>query len=159
MRITALAGTSFPVKVFLMDAITTSLRSPRETMGGWAHLPRYIDKIRLHLAGKLPPEYAELLGDQSDKRWLEAAGVTHEQMVELVRGSLTNGQVCDWVRVHVVRTDEQKARAADAILRYPLPGDQAGRQRFEERKRAYGLGGREDIQTRADLIDADEGRQ
>ena len=28
-------------------------RSPRETMCGWMHLPRYIDKIRLHLAGKL----------------------------------------------------------------------------------------------------------
>src|SRR5438874_8807716 len=26
-------------------------RSPRETMCGWTHLPRYIDKIRLHLAG------------------------------------------------------------------------------------------------------------
>ena len=28
-------------------------RSPRETMCGWMHLPRFIDKIRLHLAGKL----------------------------------------------------------------------------------------------------------
>ena len=28
------------------------LRSPRETMDGWVHLPRYIDKIRLHLAGR-----------------------------------------------------------------------------------------------------------
>ena len=25
-------------------------RSPRETMDGWIHLPRYMDKIRLHLA-------------------------------------------------------------------------------------------------------------
>jgi hypothetical protein len=28
-------------------------RSPRETMDGWTHLPRYIDKIRLHLADRL----------------------------------------------------------------------------------------------------------
>src|SRR5688572_1448000 len=28
-------------------------RSPRETMCGWMHLPRYIDKIRLHLLGRL----------------------------------------------------------------------------------------------------------
>ena len=27
-------------------------RSPRETMDGWIHLPRYIDKIRLHLVGR-----------------------------------------------------------------------------------------------------------
>ena len=134
------------------------LRSQRETMCGWVHLPRYVDKVRLHLAGQLPPEYEELLGDQSDRRWLEAAGVTHEQFVEVVRHSPTDGAVCDWVRRHVVRTDEQKARAADAILRYPLPGDQAGRERFDRRKADYGLGGRDDVQTRADLIDADEGR-
>ena len=58
--------------------ITAYLRSPRETMDGWAHLPRYIDKIRLHLAGKLPPDYELLFGDQSDRRWSEAAGITHE---------------------------------------------------------------------------------
>ncbi len=138
--------------------ITAYLRSPRETMCGWAHLPRYIDKIRLHLAGKLPPDYEELFGDQSDLRWLEAAGVTHEQMIEVVRGTLTDGQVYDWVRTHVRRTDEEKARAADAILRYPLPGDDAGRERFERRKREYGLTDRPEIQTRADLVDADEGR-
>ena len=139
-------------------SITHFLRSPRETMDGWAHLPRYIDKIRLHLAGKLPPEYVELLGEQSDRRWLEAAGVTHEQMLAVVRGTLTDGEVYHWVRTHVVRSEAEKARAADAILRYPLPGDAAGRERFETRKRDYGLAGRDDIQTRADLIDADEGR-
>lgn len=133
-------------------------RSPREVMCGWAHLPRYIDKIRLHLAGLLPPEYEEMLGKQSDELWLKAAGLSHEQMVELVRGSLTDGQVCDWVRRHLVRTEEEKARTAEAILRYPLPGDQAGQERFARRKREYGLAAREDIQTRADLIDADEGR-
>ena len=138
--------------------IAAYLRSPRETMCGWAHLPRYIDKIRLHLAGKLPPDYAELFGDQSDRRWLEAAGVTHEQLIEVVRGTLTDGQVYDWVRTHVRRTDEEKARAADAILRYPLPGDDAGQERFERRKREYGLADRAEVQTRADLIDADEDR-
>ena len=138
--------------------ITKFLRSPRETMDGWAHLPRYIDKIRLHLAGLLPPDYEELFGDQSDKRWLEAAGVTHAQMIEVVRGTLTDGQVCDWVRIHVVRGDEVKVKAADAILRYPLPGDTVGQERFDRRKREYGLADRTDVQTRADLIDADEGR-
>src|SRR5690242_549342 len=32
-------------------------RSPRETMDGWMHLPRFVDKIRLHLADKLHPDY------------------------------------------------------------------------------------------------------
>ena len=82
--------------------ITDDLRGTPEVMGGWPHLPRYVDKIRLHLAGQLPSEYQELLGEQSDRRWLEAAGLTHAQMVDVVRGTLTDGQVCEWVRVHVI---------------------------------------------------------
>jgi hypothetical protein len=38
---------------------------PRETMCGWMHLPRYIDKIRLHLAGKLHADYQPNLGKDS----------------------------------------------------------------------------------------------
>ncbi|MHB9006752.1 MAG: DUF5069 domain-containing protein [Limisphaerales bacterium] len=37
-------------------------RSPRETMCGWMHLPRYLDKIRLHLAGRLHSDYQPNLG-------------------------------------------------------------------------------------------------
>jgi len=50
-------------------------RSPRETLCGWTHLPRYIDKIRLHLAGKLHPDYHENLGKGFDGAWLKAAGL------------------------------------------------------------------------------------
>ena len=41
-------------------------RSPRETMCGWMHLPRYIDKIRLHLAGKLHADYQPNFGKGFD---------------------------------------------------------------------------------------------
>ena len=32
-------------------------RSPYEAMDNWVHLPRLVDKIRLHEAGQLPDEY------------------------------------------------------------------------------------------------------
>ena len=54
-------------------------RSPRETMDGWMHLPRYLDKVRLHLAGKLHPDYQPNLGKGFDEKWLRAAGLTHEE--------------------------------------------------------------------------------
>ena len=57
-------------------------RSPRETMDGWMYLPRYIDKIRLHLAGKLHSDYTENFGKGFDGMWLKAAGVAHEQMID-----------------------------------------------------------------------------
>lgn len=48
-------------------------RSPRETMDGWMHLPRYLDKIRLHLAGKLHADYQENLGKGFDGLWCQYA--------------------------------------------------------------------------------------
>src|SRR5581483_5640265 len=85
-------------------------RSPRETMCGWMHLPRYIDKIRLHLAGRLHPDYQPNFGKGFDQRWLEMAGVDEKQFIEVVRNSLTDGQVCDWVLKNVKKPDSVKAQ-------------------------------------------------
>src|ERR1035437_9900487 len=63
-------------------------RSPRETMDGWSYLPRYVDKIRLHLAGKLHADYTENFGKGFDGFWLKAAGVMHEQMIGVVKNSV-----------------------------------------------------------------------
>src|SRR5262245_5186819 len=72
-------------------------RSPRETMCGWMHLPRFIDKVRLHLAGKLHSDYQPNFCKGYDGLWLEMAGVQAEQFIDVVRASTTDGQVCDWV--------------------------------------------------------------
>jgi hypothetical protein len=133
-------------------------RSPRETMCGWMHLPRYIDKMRLHLAGKLHADYQANLGKGFDGRWLEAAGLKHEHMLEVVKGSITDGEVCDWVRQHVTRTDAEKAAHREAMLNYPRPDDQAMQDRLKMRKEQSGLGHRYDIRTFVDYIDADEKR-
>ena len=133
-------------------------RSPRETMDGWMHLPRYIDKIRLHLAGKLHPDYQPNLGKGFDGLWLKTAGLTHEQMLEVVRQSLIDGQVCDWVRLQVKRTPAEKAAHAQAMLAYPGPDDTAGQDRLRQRKQESGLAHRDDIRSFVDFIDADEQR-
>jgi len=133
-------------------------RSPRETMDGWTYLPRYIDKIRLHLAGRLHPDYQPNFGKGFDGLWLKAAGVTHEQMIEVVKNSITDGQVCDWVRQHVTESTAGKAAHREAMLNHPAPDDAAGQERLRQRKAESGLAGRDDIKIFADLIDADEKR-
>src|SRR3974390_1696993 len=84
-------------------------RSPHETMCGWMHLPRFIDKIRLHLAGKLHPDYQPNFCKGFDGWWLESAGVQADQFIEVVRNSVTDGQVCDWVHKNVKQPDSVKA--------------------------------------------------
>ena len=91
-------------------------RSPREMMSGWVYLPRFVDKIRLHLAGRLHPDYANNFKQGFDARWLEAAGLSAEQFVEVVRGTITDGQVADWVRQNVRKTDAEKRIFNDFIL-------------------------------------------
>lgn len=133
-------------------------RSPREIMDGWMHLPRYIDKIRLHLAARLHPDYHDNLGKGFDGRWLQAAGVTHAQMIHVVKNSITDGQVCDWVRQHVKKSPEEKEAHRQAMLNYPAPNDAEMQARLKMRKEKAGLAHRDDIQSFVDFIDADEKR-
>jgi hypothetical protein len=133
-------------------------RSPRETMAGWIHLPRYVDKLRLHLAGRLHPDYQANLGKGFDGMWCQAAGVTHEQMLEVVRHSITDGQVCDWARKNVRKSATDQAAHASAMLGLPKPGDPAAMERFNQRKAQLGVAHREDVRTFVDLIEADEKR-
>ena len=127
-------------------------------MAGWMHLPRYVDKIRLHLAGKLHPDYQPNFGKGFDGMWCEAAGVTHEQMIQVVRDSITDGQVCDWVRQNVRKSDAEKAAHARDYLSKPTPENTAGQERLAQRKAAIGIAHRDDVKTFVDLIDADEKR-
>jgi hypothetical protein len=133
-------------------------RSPREVMAGWMHLPRYIDKIRLHFAGKLGEEYRDNFGKGFDGRWLEAAGVTHEQMIGIVRQSITDGEVCDWVMKSVRRSEAEKRAHRESMLNYPRPEDEAMQARLKLRKEQSGLAHRDDICSFVDFIDADEKR-
>jgi hypothetical protein len=103
-------------------------RSPRETMDGWHYLPRYIDKI------------------------------THEQMIEVVRNSITDGQIFDWVRQNVKKSPAEKAAHWEDMLSRPKPGDEAAQARLKMRKEQCGGAHRDDVRTFVDVIDLDEKR-
>jgi hypothetical protein len=133
-------------------------RSPRETMDGWCYLPRYIDKIRLHLAGKLHADYRENFGQGFDGMWLKCAGVTHEQMIEVVKKSTTDGEVCDWVRQNVKKSPVEKAAHAQDILSRPKPDNAEAVARLKMRKEQCGGAHRDDVKTFVDVIDVDEKR-
>jgi hypothetical protein len=131
-------------------------RSPRETMAGWHYLPRYIDKIRLSLAGH--SDYTDNLGKGFDGMWLKAAGLTHEQFVEAVKKTVSDGEVCEWVHKNVKRTAAEKEAHWQDVLSRPLASDPAAVARFKMRKEQAGIAHRDDIQCFVDSIDADEKR-
>jgi Domain of unknown function (DUF5069) len=132
-------------------------RSPRETMSGWVYLPRFVDKIRLHLAGKLPADYQANFTKGFDGAWLKAAGVTPEQMIEVVKNSLTDGQVADWVAKNIKKSEAEKAEFRDFLLKRGTEGGEIT-ERLNMRKKESGFEKRDDIKTFVDYIDADEKR-
>ena len=127
-------------------------------MCGWVHLPRYIDKIRLHLAGKLHKDYQENLGKGFDGAWLKVVGLSHEEFVAVVKGTLTDGEVCDWVLKNVKQPDSIKAAHRERMMNYPKKDDAEMQARLKSRKEAAGMSHRDEIQTFVDFIDADEKR-
>lgn len=133
-------------------------RSSRETMCGWVHLPRFVDKIRLHLAGRLHPDYQPNFTKGFDGRWLTAAGVDAARFIEVVKHSITDGQVADWVRQNVNQSEAEKRSFAEGLLGCPPADDAAGQTRLRDRKQQAGLAHRDDVRTFVDFIDADEGR-
>lgn len=133
-------------------------RSPRETMDGWVHLPRLIDKIRLHLAGRLPADYQpNYLHKGFDLAWFEASGVKPDAFVEVVRQTITDGEVCDWVKRNVRKTDAEKRAYNEGLLNYGRDTEERI-ARLKMRKEQAGWAQRDDLRCMFDFIDADEGR-
>jgi hypothetical protein len=132
-------------------------RCPREVMAGWVYLPRFVDKIRLHLAGKLAADYQENFTKGFDGAWLKAAGVNAEQFIAVVKNSITDGEVCDWVARNVRKTEAEKAAFRDFLLNRGSDNEESA-ARLQKRKAESGLAHREDIKTFVDFIDADERR-
>ena len=132
-------------------------RSPYETMDGWVHLPRLVDKIRLHEAGQLHEDYQpNYLHKGFDLVWFKASGVEPDMLVGVVKNSITDGQVSDWVKANVRVSDEAKTVLRDDLLSYGTEG--ALLERLIQRKAESGLQDRDDIRCMFDYIDADEGR-
>jgi len=133
-------------------------RSARETMDGWHYLPRYIDKIRLHLAGRLHSDYTDNFGKGFDAVWLKSAGDTHEQMISVVKNSICDGQVCDWIRVNVKKSAAEKEAHWQDVLSRPKEDNAEAVARLKLRKEQCGAANRDDVKTFVDVIDLDEKR-
>ncbi len=132
------------------------LRSPKEKMAGWVHLPRFIDKIRLHHTGRLPLDYQANFGKGFDGAWLEAAGVAKDPFINFVIHAKDDKEIEEWVKTHVHKTPKEIEAFNQKVLNRGRNDDFS--QRLVERKAESGLSHRNDIQCFVDYIDADEGR-
>ncbi len=140
-----------------MNTSTTDLtqrppRSPRTRLGGYALLPRMLDKGRAELGGKNGEYHYNCPLDQ---RLLTFLGIDSEPLKAELAAGKGDGEILEWIKAHQRNkhtfadieawSDEQSKRGPDAD----------SKEFFDGLLKAAGPN-RTDIKTWADLLDLDD---
>jgi hypothetical protein len=128
-------------------------RSPRQRLGGYATLPRMLDKGRATIAGKNGEYHYNCPLDQ---RFLEFAGVDPEALkAELAKGK-GDWEILEWINKHSTKKPDPVAvEMWSALVERRAPSDVESRNYFNEMHKKYGEH-REDITTWFELLDLDD---
>lgn len=138
--------------------------SPYKETLGLVYFARMVDKIRLHAAGRLAPEYVENLGGGPgsslfDARCCRFLGIRYDDLVKYVLDHPEAGDeaVLEWAFSNGRRPSEEEIEIWNAFMMKRGWRDAAvERLAFRLRERGFPLDG--SIATMFDYIDADEGR-
>ena len=137
-------------------AILYDLPSPyRAHPCGLLHLPRFIAKIRKHLAGELPKSYQRNFTRGFDGFLCLHLGIDPQDVIEAVRQSADEEEL-----------EGRLAEILPADVRAPVWNHKLthmgmspmGKAKLMEVKELMGLSHRDNLVNFADMIDADEGR-
>ena len=128
-------------------------RSPRVRLGGYALLPRMLDKGRATIAKKNGEYHYNCPNDQ---HFLNFAGVDAEALQKELAKGKGDGEILEWINAHAKhkRTDSE-ITAWSASIEQRAPGDPDSRSFFNDLHKKAGPK-REDIVTWADLLDLDD---
>jgi len=128
-------------------------RSPRVRLGGYAILPRCLDKCRATIAGKNGEyHYACPL----DQRFLDFTGIDPEAMKKEVAAGKSDSEILEWVEKNArFRRSPVEIAAWSAFAEQRVPGDVETREYFNSVVAKVGPK-REDIYTFFDMLDLDD---
>jgi gluconokinase len=126
---------------------------------GLIYFARMLDKIRLHAAGELSPDYSVGVDepDLFDARCTRFLGVDYNKLAKRTLEGGSDEEILDWCFQHGARRDEEEIEIWNAFLAKRGWRD-GGSAELEAAKERYGWAKRDDIQTWFDLHDVDEGR-
>ena len=128
-------------------------RSPRVRLGGYAILPRMLDKGRATLAGKNGDyKYACPL----DQRFLEFTGVDSKALKKQLATGKGDGEILNWINKHAKH--KRTAAEIEAWSQWQdrrAPDNHESREYFNELHKSTAPE-REDIVSWFDLLDVDD---
>ena len=136
------------------------LRSPYAKVGRLVYVGRMLDKIRLHAAGALPPDYAANLGETNprlfDGRCCRFLGIAYPELVTRTLAGGTDEEILAWIHARGTPRSDEECTVWNGFMTKLGWRDEVS-DRLKLRLTEYGLAGRA-IETFFDLIEADEGR-
>lgn len=132
-------------------------RSPYERLGGYVHLPRLIDKARLHRQGLLNGYNYKTVG--FDKHLLAFLKIDPDAFEKAAAELPDDAALLGWIQQHAAahRPEEIEHWNEAMISRHPDTAEK--KARFRHFLKEAGGEGRSDIATYFDLIEFDEGRR
>lgn len=141
------------MKLHTPDLTQHPPRSPRVRLGGYAILPRCLDKGRATIAGKNGEyHYACPL----DQRFLEFAGIDPEALKKELATGKGDGEILEWIEKNArFRRSPVEIAAWSAFAEQHTPGDPETRDFFNGLQKGAAPK-REDIHTFFDVLDVDD---
>jgi uncharacterized protein DUF5069 len=131
-------------------------RSPYEKLGGYVHLPRLIDKAKLHRKGLLDGYNYKTVG--FDKHLLSFLKIDGDAFEEAVGSLEKDDTILKWVRENAAKHSADEIEHWNQAMISRHPDTAAKKARFSHFLKQSGGAGRKDIRTYFDLIEFDEGR-
>ena len=131
--------------------------SPYDTTHGLVYFPRMVEKISLHAAGELGPDYVPNLGKGFDLRCCSLLGVNYVELAAAVSAGLSDDEAWNWVAQHGKTPTEEQIEVWNGYMTRRGWNDDLV-EILTRRKKESGFEGRHEIKTMFDYIDADEGR-
>lgn len=137
--------------------LISGLRSPYVTVGRLVYFGRMLDKIRLHDAGKLPPEYIENLGKGFDLRCCSFLRISYAELVtRTLAGDMSDLELLNWSEHRGSPRDDEECEIWNGFMMKRGFRD-AGAETLARRIRESRLENKP-IVTMFDYLDFDEGR-
>ena len=131
-------------------------RSPYERLGGYVHLPRLIDKARLHGKGLLNGYNYKTTG--FDKHLLTFLKLNPDAFEEAANRLDDDAAILQWVEKNAVAHSVDEIEEWNQAMISRHPDTAAKKARFVHFLKEAGGAGRKDVKTYFDLIEFDEGR-
>lgn len=132
-------------------------RSPYQRLGGYVHLPRLIDKAKLHRKGLLDGYNYKNVG--FDKHLLAFLKLDPDAFEEAANRLDDDDAILQWIDEHGSKHSAEELEQWNAAMISRHPDSAVKKARFLHFLKEAGGEGRDDIRTYFDLIEFDEGRK